>query len=247
MNEVVLGITSSFAIAGEINNPEEWKQWANGEKLLGQALPKPALEVVPGRISRRLNNLGRCVMAVSEQLLPSVTEQPAIIAVSRHGDLPFMDKLIACSRSGEDISPTQFTYSVHNRLSSLVSMFAGYKGVNAAYSSVRDGFPLALAEAHGLLHRHQTNQVLLLGYEPEIPLAYENLVSKSWRPHVVGAVLSRAEARADQGVGVIKLRRYPEPYIDEDNQPDGSALPFYRALLNHQCQRQGQWEYCCEN
>lgn len=200
-------------------------------------LPKPQVKNIPDKIRRRLEVLGRCVMFVCGQCFPLIESEPAIISVSRHGDLPSTDKLVQCARERSDISPTAFTYSVHNRFSSLISMFAGYHGVNGAYSSVRDGFPLALSEATALIAEQPALQVLVVAYESEIPEAYHPVISAPWSPHATAFVLQKAD---DSGPRYSLLRH-------ADTIPDildgGSCLPFVRTMLNKINHRDGFWEY----
>jgi hypothetical protein len=236
-NSATFRLTGWFGVAGGISVPQDWSKWASGQLEIFPKLPRPNLENIPGRVSRRLDVLGRCVMFVFEQCVPLIDSEPAIISVSRHGDLPSMDKLIQCSRERSDISPTAFTYSVHNRFSSLISMFAGYHGVNGAYSSVRDGFPLALSEAAALITESPSLRVFVVAYESEIPEAYHQVISSQWSPHVAGFVLQKADEAA---VNYSLFRHSSETLSTPDR---GSCLPFIRTIVNKSNNRDGYWEY----
>ena len=178
-------------------------------------------------------------MSVCEQCMPLLKTEPAIIAVSRHGNLTSMNKLIQCVRDREDISPTAFTYSVHNRLSSLISMFFDYRGVNGAYSSTRDGFPLALAEAVTLITKNQVDQALIVAYEDEIPETHHPLISTPWTPHAAAFVLQKSN---DTKTRYSLLRHASE--LSDANMPDsGSCLPFIKTMLTKTKHRDGCWEY----
>lgn len=240
-NRADYGITGWCGIAGGITTQQEWSLWAQNKRKISPVLPKPQIETVPGRIRRRLDILGRCVMFVCEQCLPLLKIEPAIISVSRHGDLPLLDKLIQCVRTGTDISPTAFTYSVHNRLSSLISMFADYRGVNGAYSSVRDGFPLALSEATAMIADDHALQVLVVAYESEIPEGYHKIVSKPWSPHVVAFIVQKPD---DTMPGYSLLRHMGDI---SDAPGSGSCLPLVKAMLSKTNQRDGFWEYQCHD
>ena len=236
-NSVSYSIVGWCGIAGGIDTQRDWSLWAQNKLRLHPVLPIPQLETIPPRISRRLDNLGRCVMSACEQCLPLIETEPAIISVSRHGDLPAMDKLIQCAREREDISPTAFTYSVHNRFSSLISMIAGYHGVNGAYSSVRDGFPLVLAEATALIAENPALQVLVVAYEPEIPEVYHQVISTPWLPHIVAFVLQGTNGTEPK----YSLAHYANPAPGAPGS--GSCLPLIRTMLNKENYRDGFWEH----
>ena len=233
-------ISSWFGVAGGIESQEDWSAWANHEQQLLAHLKKPELESVPGKVSRRLNVLGKSVLHCCEKCIPDCHPYSAVLAVSRHGDLASMDKIIECARNHDDISPTAFSYSVHNRFSSLVSMFAGYHGVNAAYSSVRDGFPLAISEAISLLNTDPEQTVLVLAYEPEIPKGYDNLIKQTWFPHVLAFVLKDSNTEQEN----IRLARHATSV--EVTSESGTGLVFLRAMLRAEFVRDGFWEYQVE-
>ncbi len=230
-------ITGWHGIAGGLTSPADWQRWACHERAIEPRLPRPALTAIPSRMARRLDTIGCCVMAACEQCLPLLATEPAVICTSRHGDLPAMHTLLQGLRAREDISPTAFAYSVHNRFSSLISMFAGYHGINGAYSSVRDGFALALAEATICLSAHPERPVLVVAYESEIPPDYQLLIAQPWSPYVAAFVLTAATAAAPRHT----LRRHPK--AAEAVAEAGSCLPFIRAWLTTTQARDGFWEY----
>ena len=239
----IMQVSASYSIAGwcgiagGIVTRQDWSLWAKNKLEIHPTLPKPKVKTIPSQILRRVDTLGRCVMFVCEQCIPLIKAEPAIVAVSRHGDLSSTDKLIECVRACEDISPTAFAYSVHNRFSSLVSMLADYRGVNGAYSSVRDGFPLALSEATALIAEHQALQVLVIAYESEIPEAYYPVISHPWTPHVVAFVLQKA----DDTKARYSLLRHANRVADTvDN---GTCLPLIRTMLHKANHRDGFWEH----
>ncbi len=236
-NEVDFAIAGWFGIAGGIEAQSDWSEWSNNQLSLLPVLPRPNLKLIPKAMVRRLDTLGRCVMSASERCLPLIVSEPAVICVSRHGDVPAMDKLIQCARDHEDISPTAFAYSVHNRFSSLISMFADYRGVNGAYGSVSDGFPLALAEATALISEHPSLQVMVLAYESDLPEAYDDIVSRRWSPHVAAFVVQRTTGEEE----IISLVQHSGDHAD--GSQDGSCLPFIRALMEKKSYRDGRWEY----
>ena len=240
-NSVSYGIAGWRGIAGGITTHQDWSLWAQNKIEMSPELPEPQIETAPGRVHRRLDTLGRCVVFVCEQCLPFIETQPAVISVSRHGNLPLQDKLVQCIRDHMDISPTAFTHSVHNRFSSIVSIFSGYRGVNGAYSSTRDGFPLVLSEATALIAENQALQVLIIAYESEIPEPY---LSSSyfcpWTPHVVAFVLNKADDTGPK----FSLLRHMSSVSEAENS--GSCLPLLRAMLNKTSHRDGFWEYRCD-
>lgn len=226
-----------YGIAGGIKKTGDWLSWARGHLPLRPTIEKPILQTIPGRISRRLNTLGKSVMSVCETCLPICDPDTAVISVSRHGDLASLDNLVERSRNRLDISPTAFSYSVHNRFSSLVSMLSGFHGVNAAYSSTRDGFPMALAEAVGLIEKDSSQCVLIIAYEPEVPASYTGIIQDHWFPHVAAFVLKRNY----KDLPAYSLVRHS---VSISITPDsGTCLSLIRTMMSNSRTKDGFWEY----
>ena len=236
-NSAEYGIAGWCGIAGKIESREEWLAWAKGDAAMSAQLPTAKPNNIPSRMMRRFDGVGRCILTVSERCLHLLSGAPAVLAVSRHGDLPLLDKLIQNVRDNEDISPTIFSASVHNRYVGALGILTGYRGVCGAYSSRRDGFPLAVCEAVSLISRDEKLQVLVLAYEPEIPQAYQTVVSSVWPPHAVAFVLQKPMNDAP----VYSLLRHDNTAPGDSG--DGSCLPQLRAMLNCREQRDGFWAY----
>ena len=234
---VQYSILGWYGFAGKIESQEDWVEWASGRLAMEGFLPNPTPTTLSPRMLRRFNRLGHCIVAASEQCLPLIKETPAVLAVSRHGDLSLLDALIRNVRDQGDMSPTRFSISVHNRYSSAISILAGYRGVCSAYSSAHDGFPLAVCEAVSLILRDENFQVLVLGYEPEIPQAYEPVLSELWTPHAVAFVLQKPTDNAP----VYSLSR--RNHTEVNSVGDGSCLHQLRAILNQSEQLDGDWGY----
>ena len=230
-------ISTWYGCAGGVTNIEAWKLWIHEPSILLPQFERPVLETVPSRLSRRLNILGKVVLACSEKCIPFCGSNVAVITTSRHGDLQSMDKLIDSVRKFDGVSPTAFSYSVHNRFSSLISMFAGYHGTNSAYSSVSDGFPMGMIEATNIIHKDESSEVLLLAYEPEILDSYENLITQRWSPHVAAFVIRKFRGNSTK----YHLARHFHSV--NKNTDSGSGLPFIRAMLKGESVRDGFWEY----
>lgn len=230
-------IAGWHGIAGEIATPEEWSLWAQDELIPSPVLAEPEPGIIPQSIRRRLGTLGRCVMSAFVRCMPFIDTEPAVIAVSRHGDLVLLDKLITSVRADQKISPTVFTHSVHNRLASTISIFAGYRGVNGAYSSVRDGFQLALFEAASLIAEGSVSQALIVAYEPPIPEHYHAVINAPWKPHVALFVLEKA----DPSKSGFSLLQHPSSVGDVPDS--GTCLPLIRTIAQKKSHRDGFWEH----
>ena len=232
-------ILSWGAVSGGIEYPEQWESWAREERQLEAQLPTPQLEDLPRKVLRRLDRLGRCVMSVTERALSALPEdaQPAVVSTSRHGNLPFMFNLIKTIRAQEEISPTLFTYSVHNRFPSLVSMVSGFHGVSGAYSSPTDGFPLALAEAMTLFDQVPERPVLIISYEPEIPGDYLPLVEKPFSPHAAAFVVTSPQSTRKS----FRLERLDR--AAGSSHGSGFCLPFLKGMMTGRAVQDGYWRY----
>lgn len=238
-NHIAYRITGWQGIAGGISTLKDWSLWAQNKLTPLSTLPTPELEAIPSLIRRRLGMLGRCVMSVFAQSMHFITTEPAVIAVSRHGDLTLLDKLITSVREHREVSPTVFAYSVHNRLSSAISMFAGYRNVNGAYSSVRDGFQLALLEAASLMEEAAVTQALVVAYEPTIPPGYHAIIAAPWVPHAAVFVLEKSHL--DQPG--FSLSQHANSVADISGSDSGTCLPLIRTIMQKKPHRDGCWEH----
>lgn len=156
------------ASAPGLDSREQWLEWAV-RPVLPSGAEVPSLSQMPPLIRRRLNRLGRCAAQAAYDLhhAPGV---PVVLA-SRYGDAERSLALLQGHASGEVMSPTDFTLSVHNAIGALYSIA---RADTSSYSSIAGGQASAacgVLEAVGLLHDGYP-AVLLVCYDSGLPQPY---------------------------------------------------------------------------
>ncbi len=156
------------ASAPGLDSREQWIEWAV-RPVLPSGTDAPSLSQMPPLMRRRLNRLGRCAAQAAYELHDS-PGVPVVLA-SRYGDAERSLALLRGHASGEVMSPTDFTLSVHNAIGALYSIA---RADTASYTSIAGGRASAacgMLEAAGLL-RDGHAAVLLVCYDSGLPQPY---------------------------------------------------------------------------
>lgn len=142
--------------------------------------------MIPPMLRRRLTSFGRGVMAGFYHVLPdlqerSVTQDVQWVISCRHGDTHRMNQLLLSLSHREILSPTDFSFSVHNALVALFSIETKNTQNNTALAGGERSFEMGLAEAYALAQT--TNQPVGYFYYdmplPEIYQEHEETPSRS--------------------------------------------------------------------
>ncbi len=112
-NQIEVTVEKWAAWAPGVETPDDWAQWANGERSFGQLDAKPTASFVKPIARRRLSRLSRMSLEVAESCRLD-SSAPFYVFCSRFGEYArTVDALKGLVR-GEPISPTVFSQSVHN-------------------------------------------------------------------------------------------------------------------------------------
>ncbi|RYY02778.1 MAG: 3-oxoacyl-ACP synthase [Gammaproteobacteria bacterium] len=182
-------------------NISDWKAWFPTTDNT-----QPDVSVIPAMLRRRLSPVARIAMSVIMPLAETHGAMP-LVYVSRHGDLHRTFQLLQDLASGEPVSPTAFSLSVHNATAGLFSIQQGLtKNITAISCGDAELIP-ALLEALGQckpqepkvmcvfcdepppdIYRDQANQ-------PEFPYAIALIISlgADWQLANIGSVTDSAE------------------------------------------------------
>lgn len=120
------------------------------------------LSHIPSMKRRRMNH--QCKMAVSTALdcLSQVdSSQPRCVFASQHGELGRSIKIINSMIESGDISPTDFSMSVHNSALGLFSILSANKQSATSIAAGEETFGYGFLEA-----------CMQLSLEPEVPVLY---------------------------------------------------------------------------
>jgi hypothetical protein len=159
-----------------------WAAWSPGAAPVGAA--PPAL------LRRRVSPLGqealRAVWSLPE------TQTSRIIASSRHGEfgrtLSILDTLVGDA----EVSPADFTLSVHHALVGLLSIACGNRQGHTAVAAGSESFCFGFLEALSCLSERPDEPVVLVHYDEPLPEPFAVFDRPAGHPEVLALVLAAA-------------------------------------------------------
>jgi hypothetical protein len=157
------------AWAPGLNGREDWQQWQQGNRDIGTENP-PSPKAVPKSLLRRLSPLAKAVFCAVGQCVEEGDVPPAVFS-SSHGEIVKSLQMLEALQSGEELSPTAFSLSVHNAIGGLFSIVYGNRQEISVIAPGNDGMASGFIEALGLL-REGHAQVLLVFYDEPLPVFY---------------------------------------------------------------------------
>ncbi|MBS7662288.1 beta-ketoacyl synthase chain length factor [Pseudomonas lalucatii] len=176
------------AWAPGLDSTDDWRAWCRTPVPLEDAQQQPDVGFLPALQRRRLSRLARMMFHVAWPLAEGHRALPLVFA-SRHGDAPRTLALLEQLASGEPLSPTQFSLSVHNATIGLWSILRGDTSEMSALAAAGDGLEQALLEACSLLGDGAPAVLLVLAEEMPPPL-YAAQVDDVPFPYAVALLLT---------------------------------------------------------
>lgn len=203
---------------GEFSSAEEWAARAG--------LPDPALKPercahLPMMQARRLKPGSRMAADLGYELLSC--DPDFIVFSSRHGELERNFSILDALAHDADVSPTDFSMSVHNAAAGILTVVAGRKIPLSSVSAGTDSFVQALFEGMAALQDHR--RVLIVDFDGAIPEFFmRDLPQDTPRfPYAAGLIIERG---ADWSVAPAAAQ---EPQTPDDPWPQ--SLSFMRHLI----------------
>ncbi|WFQ78552.1 beta-ketoacyl synthase chain length factor [Xenorhabdus sp. SF857] len=173
--KLTLDITDWQAIAPGLSHIDEWKKWsATLPVTIDQSRPLEKCTQLPMMTARRLSSGSRLAVDCGLSILRR-NQVDAIVYTSRHGELERNYQILQNLAQKENVSPTNFTMSVHNSSVGNLTIVAKAPLVSSSVSAGIDSFQQGLFEALTLLHTGH-RKVLLVDFEGEIPRFYHNVI-----------------------------------------------------------------------
>lgn len=115
------------------------------------------VNAIPAMLRRRLGEFGRmaaqCALGVAPMNGPS-----DLVFCSRHGDTNLTHELLTSCLSGEPVSPTKFSLSVHNAVAGIVDLLRHDRTGHTAIAAGHESLSAGLIEA-----------ILRLAEQPDVP------------------------------------------------------------------------------
>lgn len=153
------------------------------------------------------------------------------VCASLHGETGYCFHILKVLAEGGDVSPTEFTLSVHSAVGALLSQYSASRAPFVALAPGQEGYSAALLEAQGFLQAPATtgipvySEVVVLLYEQPLPPVYHGFISN---PAGIMALALRLGTGSDKG-----LQLQAERLGGSESQSGDSLLSLILAL----CQR----------
>lgn len=131
----------------------------------------PSIKNIPMMHRRRLNTAGRMAVGLSLSILnecENVENIQKLIFVSRYGESLRCVSLLNELVSQENISPSEFSYSVHNSNVGIASTISKFNLDTTAITSGINSLKSGLIDAYASLKARAISKVLVVIYEENI-------------------------------------------------------------------------------
>jgi hypothetical protein len=183
---------------------------------------------IPAQLKRRLGRLGNIAVTLMEQAA-SFTHGERIpwITASRHGDTDRMIHLFSSLLNYEQISPTDFSLSVHNAIYSLYSIMTGNFCTNTALSAGANSFETGLLEAF-TLSKIKNSKVGYIYYDVPLDSVYDDLLDNLNSPIAIAMIL---DCQKSTKLASIKIRYISA--LNQNRQPAVPTLEFLNFLVGN--------------
>ncbi|NUF48716.1 beta-ketoacyl synthase chain length factor [Gilliamella sp. ESL0250] len=217
-------IENWFALSSGLSSKDEWALWSQQSKH-DWGLPLPKLNKLPMMQARRMSISSRLAVEVGLELVNNNSVDLAIFT-SRHGELERTYKILSMLSQNNEISPTDFSLSVHNTAAGLLTIIANQTFPITSLSAHNDSFQQGLIEALSLLNQ-KNKKVLLIDFDGIVPAPYQADVKQLVPIYAVGYILTSGNELNCQSI-----EKKSKGYLS--NYPQ--SLAFLHAYLNRQKQ-----------
>lgn len=182
-------MTGAPSLTG-LGEKEQWRHWSSGMPH-DWLSPLPPTPRIPMMMSRRMSIPSRLSVEVGMTLLE---QQPdAAVFISRHGELERTYKIIERLCQQQDVSPTDFSMSVHNAAAGLLTIGGKAPLPITSLAAGEDGFQQGMLEAQAILGAG-AEKVLLVDFDGAVPSAYHANIVHTVPAYAVGLLISRGSA-----------------------------------------------------
>jgi Beta-ketoacyl synthase, N-terminal domain len=155
------------------------------------------LTLIPAMKRRRMNH--QCKMAIStalDSLKQIELEQPNCVFASQHGELGRSTKIIHSMIESGEISPTDFSMSVHNTALGLMSIMSKNQRPGTSIAAGDDTFGYGFLEACLQLQAEPNKPVLYVYFDEPLPEALDKFDSERAESRCIALVLYNERAGA---------------------------------------------------
>ena len=172
----------------EAASPSEWREhWSRPVPAVATA-PVPSHRIPPMQ-RRRMSRMSKMAVQVALEASDGIDAQ-YLVFCSRHGELVRTLRLLSSIASGDILSPTDFSQSVHNTSSGLYSIIERSRVAACSLASGSGSFAYGWLEAECYLAGHRDDRVLLVDCEDVLPEAYQTFVDAKPCAYTLALVLT---------------------------------------------------------
>lgn len=142
----------------------------------------------PPLLRRRVSPLGQEALRAVWSLAESKTSR--VIVSSRHGEFRRTLSILENLADRTEVSPADFTLSVHHALAGLLSIARGNRQSHTAVAAGPESFCFGLMEAVACLMEVRAEPVVLLHYDEPLPSPFSIFEEPMAAPEVLALVLA---------------------------------------------------------
>ncbi len=151
-----------------MSHDSNWTDWAL-DKEFSLNYQAPDITHIPAMKRRRMSHLSKMALHSANLCVQNVAIPPHCVFASQHGELTRTVKILCSLVEQGEISPTDFSMSVHNTALGLFSIHEKNKQPATTIAAGNDTFGFALVEACVLLNRFPEVPVLVVYFDEPIP------------------------------------------------------------------------------
>ncbi len=210
--------------------------WPNGRNLALE-MTTPDLSFLPLMQRRRLTPLARAAVAVAWDCWQPGAQIPTIFC-STHGETTSCFNILSVLANNQDVSPTQFTLSVHSGVAAVFSILTNNQAATIAMAPSTNNHTNALLEAYALIC-DQSTDILVVFYDQPIPEIFRATTNS---PSTLSALAMRlGKPKCQSGEHLLNVI----PSQIKQTHDDGKSLEtIINGICNGQTQiEDGQWRW----
>lgn len=168
----------------------DWLILNSHTQSISGTLAQEEVQKIPMMTARRMSKGCRAAVEVATSLMKKHSVDSLVFS-SRHGELNRSEKIFSNLANNADVSPTDFSMSVHNAASAMTSIQQKFHGPVTSIAAGTDSLHSALIEALSLLDAGK-KKVLVVDFESSLPEILGGALEEEARtdPYALGLVLS---------------------------------------------------------
>lgn len=216
-----LDILDWQAIVPGIDDTSQWVTWAAENASLPVSGEMPKSQRIPMMTARRMSPASRLAVEISLDIMDRHCVDMAIFT-SRHGELERTYKILQNLAEEGDVSPTDFSMSVHNTAAGWMTIAGKKIFPVTSLAAGEDSFQQGLLDAIAALNTG-SQYILFVDFDGAIPSAYSHCGQPLATPYAVAFLLAKGNQ--------LGFERLSEP---AHNSPSTlpQSLQFLREWLN---------------